>query len=234
MKTILIIPAHNEEEVIEKTIEEVNSISDICDYLIINDCSTDSTRELLIKNGANFIDLPKNLGLCDGVQCGFKYAYANGYDCAIQYDSDGQHRPDSIATIISEMKKGYNMVIGSRFVNISQKEAGMSTVKRLGSSWIKFWIKLFSGQVIKDPTSGLRAFDRNLINILKDSPQLRVEPDTVFALAKSGFKISEVQANILMERETGESYLNKWKSVAYMFHATMNIFLLLFKKVGRK
>lgn len=232
MKTLLVIPTHNEEEVIETTIAEVRGIGDICDHLFVNDCSTDSTRELLIKNNANFIDLPTNLGLCDNVQCGFQYAYDKGYDVVIQYDSDGQHRPDSIAPIIEEMKKGYDMVIGSRFVNISQKDAGMSTVKRIGSSWIKFWIKLFSKQIINDPTSGLRAFNRTLMKLMKDHPHLRVEPDTVFALAKSGFKISEVQANILMERETGESYLSKWKSVSYMFHATMNIFLFLFKKVG--
>lgn len=234
MKTLLIIPAHNEQEVIKQTIKEVKSLKKYCDYLIINDCSNDNTQKILLENNANFIDLPLNLGLCNGVQTGFLYAYEKGYDCVIQYDSDGQHRPESVPLIIEEMKKGYDLVIGSRFMNIKPKQAGMSTPKIIGSIWIKMFIKLFSGQTIKDPTSGLRAFNKNLIKIMKDDAQLRVEPDTVFLLSKSGFKISEIQANILMERETGESYLKSWKAVSYMFHVTMNIILLIFKKIEVK
>lgn len=234
MKTLLVIPAYNEEEVIRTTIKEVRSIASHCDYLIINDCSKDSTRKILIEENANFIDLPKNLGLVDGVQTGFKYAYDNDYDIVIQYDSDGQHRPDSVPDLIAEIKKGNDLVIGSRFINKTPKEAGMNPIKIIGSRWLKMWIKLFSKQVIEDPTSGLRAFNRKLIKLMKDDNQLRVEPDTVFILAKSGFKISEIQANILMERETGESYLSKWKAVLYMYQATMNIFLSITKKVGGK
>lgn len=234
MKTLLVIPAYNEEDVIKNTINEVKAISKYCDYIIINDCSKDKTRQILIEENANFIDLPKNLGLPDAVQTGFKYAYDNNYDIVIQYDSDGQHRSESVPSLIAEINKGYDLVIGSRFVNTTPKKAGMSKLKIIGSSWIRMWIRVFSKQLIKDPTSGLRAYNKKLIKLMKDDNQLRVEPDTLFILAKSGFKISEIQANILMERETGESYLKKWKAVGYMYQTTMNIFLSITKKVGVK
>ena len=59
-----------------------------CDYVVINDCSKDSTGKILDDNNINHIDLPVNLGLTGAVQTGYKYAYYNNYDAAIQFDGD--------------------------------------------------------------------------------------------------------------------------------------------------
>ena len=51
-----------------------------------------------------------------GFQTGMKYAYRKGYDCAVQFDADGQHLPEYVETLIKEIKNGSDIVIGSRFV----------------------------------------------------------------------------------------------------------------------
>ena len=83
MKILLIIPAYNEEENIKKTIEKIENFSDEIDYIVINDGSTDSTEQILIENKIKHIKLIHNLGIGGAVQTGYKYAYENNYDIAI-------------------------------------------------------------------------------------------------------------------------------------------------------
>ena len=93
MKTLVIIPAYNEEESILRVVRNLENADIDCDYIVINDCSKDSTGKILDDNNINHVDLPVNLGLTGAVQTGYKYAYYNNYDAAIQFDGDGQHLP---------------------------------------------------------------------------------------------------------------------------------------------
>ena len=117
MKVLVIIPAYNEEESILKVVKNLELSNTGCDYVVINDCSKDSTGKILDENNINHIDLPVNLGLTGAVQTGYKYAYYNDYDAAIQFDGDGQHLPEYIPALVAEIEKGYDIVIGSRFVD---------------------------------------------------------------------------------------------------------------------
>ena len=92
-KILVIIPCYNEEANIVSTVERLRATCPQVDFLIINDCSTDRSAELLAEHGYPFLDLPVNLGIGGGVQCGYRYARANGYDVAVQMDGDGQHDP---------------------------------------------------------------------------------------------------------------------------------------------
>ena len=93
MRKLIIIPAYNEEENIEKTVESILKDSSGFDYVIINDCSTDRTKEICEQKGYNIVNLPINLGIGGAVQTGYKYAVRNNYDMAVQVDGDGQHDP---------------------------------------------------------------------------------------------------------------------------------------------
>ena len=83
MKVLVIVPAYNERDNIQKVIDDVEKSAPFVDYVVINDCSTDDTKKVLKKGQANFIDLPVNLGIGGGVQTGYRYALDNGYDIAI-------------------------------------------------------------------------------------------------------------------------------------------------------
>ena len=116
-RVLAIIPAYNEEECIVETVQELLSVSPDTDYVVINDGSRDSTAALCREHGFNMVDLPVNSGLTVGFQTGMKYALRNGYDYAIQFDADGQHRPEYIKSLLEKaVDVDADIVIGSRFV----------------------------------------------------------------------------------------------------------------------
>ena len=112
---LIIIPAYNEAENIERVVDDLVANYPQYDYVVINDGSKDKTLEICKTRGYNYIDMPINVGLTDGVQTGMMYAYRNGYDYAIQFDGDGQHDPAYIAPMLEAMKE-CDVCIGSRFV----------------------------------------------------------------------------------------------------------------------
>ena len=135
MKVLVIVPAYNERDNIQKVIDDVEKSAPFVDYVVINDCSTDDTKKVLKKGQANFIDLPVNLGIGGGVQTGYRYALDNGYDIAIQFDGDGQHDASYIKRLIEPLENGQaDIAIGSRFV---EKEGFQSSALRRAG--IKLW-----------------------------------------------------------------------------------------------
>ena len=103
MKPLIIVPAYNEELNIEKTIKDLTTNTNY-DYLIINDCSKDKTKEVCERNNFNVLSLPINYGLTSGIQVGMKYAYQNDYDIVIQFDGDGQHKAEYLPSLVKEIE----------------------------------------------------------------------------------------------------------------------------------
>lgn len=224
MKTLLIIPAYNEEESLKTTIDSLSGLD--VDFIIVNDGSKDSTVQVCRDNGYPFLDLSTNLGLAGAFQAGMKYAYRHNYDCAIQFDADGQHLPEYIESLIEAVKEN-DIVIGSRFVD--QKKP--KSLRMFGSNLISAAIKLTTGKKLTDPTSGMRAFNRRMIKQLAFGLNFGPEPDTVsYLIKRAGAKVIEVPVK-MVDRSAGESYLNLWTSAAYMLRMTVSIlFIQLFRK----
>src|SRR5699024_1261343 len=84
------------------------------DLVVINDGSTDSTDQVARQAGAFVIDLPYNMGVGAAMRTGYRYARGMDYDIALQMDSDGQHPPEFIDTLIEGLNRA-DIVIGSRF-----------------------------------------------------------------------------------------------------------------------
>lgn len=225
MKVLIVVPAYNEAENIVKTIEDIETNTNN-DYVIIDDCSKDNTYEICKTHGFNVVHLPINYGLTSGVQIGFKYALENNYDALIQFDGDGQHMAEYIDVMAEELEKGYDIVIGSRFVS----EKKPFTARMIGSRLISFFIKLTTGKTIKDPTSGMRMFSKTVFNDFANSMNYPPEPDMLACMIKRGKKIKEVQVE-MRDREFGESYLNPIRSMKYMLEMIISIvFIQSFRK----
>ena len=220
-EVLIIIPAYNEQECIEKVVDNLINNYKEYDYVIVNDGSKDNTRKICKEKNYNLIDLPINLGLAGGFQAAMKYAYVNGYSYAVQFDADGQHRPEYIANMLEAIKEGFDIVIGSRFVS----EKKPFTMRMLGSRLISTAIFLTSRVRVKDPTSGMRMYDRKMINEFATSLNYGPEPDTMSYLIKNGAKIKEVQA-FMDERQGGESYLTALKSAKYMIRMLTSILII--------
>ena len=219
MKKLIIIPAFNEESNIEKTVTAIQKTATDFDYVIINDCSTDRTREICEKNKYNIVNLPINLGIGGAVQTGYKYAYENNYDAAIQFDGDGQHLPEYIPALVKEIENGYDIVIGSRFVD----EKKHMSARMLGSRLITAMIKLTTGQKINDPTSGMRIINRKLIKDYAYELNRKPEPDTLAYQMKKGFRVKEIQVK-MEDRVAGTSiYAGIGSSIQYMLRVLVTI-----------
>ena len=113
-RTLVIMPAWNEEEVIGNTITELLQRVPEVDLVVVNDGSTDHTSEIARRAGAFVIDLPYNMGVGAAMRTGYKYARRADYDYAMQVDSDGQHDPACIPDLIAHAQD-CDIVIGSRF-----------------------------------------------------------------------------------------------------------------------
>lgn len=223
MKTLVIVPAYNEEESLRTTIEKLLSVRPDIDFLIVNDGSSDGTVNICRNQGYPFLDLSCNLGLAGAFQAGIKYAYRHNYDCAIQFDADGQHLPQYIASLESAIQT-CDIAIGSRFVQGEKP----SSLRMLGSNIIQFAIKITTGKTIYDPTSGMRAFNSRMIRHLALGINLGPEPDTVSYLIRSAHaEVREVPVT-MGEREAGESYLNLKSSIKYMLRMTTSILFVQF------
>ena len=221
MKVLIIIPAYNESQNIEKTVKDVTENTNY-DYIIINDCSKDNTKEVCEKNNFNMLSLPINYGLTSGIQLGMKYAYKNNYDIAIQFDGDGQHQAKYLKKLVEKIENNSaDIVIGSRFV----EEKKPFSTRMIGSRLIAFIIKLTTGRTIKDPTSGMRAYNKKAIQEFIRNMSLTPEPDTLVYMMKKGLKIEEVQVE-MKDREFGESYLKPLKSIQYMINMMFSIIFI--------
>lgn len=229
-KLLIIIPAYNEEGSIERVVNQIKEDYPEYDYVIVNDGSTDHTGKVCRKNHYNLIDLPINLGLSGAFQTGLKYAYRQGYEYAIQYDGDGQHRAEYVEKLLEECKAGWDIVIGSRFVNKKKPK----TLRMLGSRVISFAIWLTTGVKIQDATSGMRMYNRALLKEYAQNINYGPEPDTISYLMKQGVRVKEVQVE-MDERMEGTSYLNFSRSMKYMLRMVISIlFIQSFRKRDKK
>ncbi|MGN1313969.1 MAG: glycosyltransferase family 2 protein [Lachnospiraceae bacterium] len=221
MKVLLIIPAYNEAENIERVVDNIVENFPQYDYIIVNDGSQDDTRKICRRRGYHLLDLPVNVGLAGAIQSGMRYANFYGYDYAVQIDGDGQHRPEYIAKMLERMQEtGCDIVIGSRF----KTERKPLTPRMVGSQLLTYAVFLTTkGKYIGDVTSGMRLFNKTMIKRFGYQINYGPEPDTLAYLINCGNQIEEVQVQ-MDERIAGISYLNMGNSIRYM---TQMLFAIL-------
>lgn len=220
-RVLAVIPAFNEEANIEQVVEEQTKRCPDLDYVVVNDGSTDRTEQICRDRGYSLLNLPVNLGLAGCFQAGMKYAWYKGYGCAVQFDGDGQHRPEYILPMKQKIEEGYDIVIGSRFLNKSKN----FSMRMIGSRLLAGAIWLTTGVQVADPTSGMRMFNRRMIREFACNLNYGPEPDTISYLLKQGAKVAEIPV-VIGERWGGESYLKPTVACRYMVRMLLSILLI--------
>ena len=219
MKVLIIIPAYNEEKNLKRVIGHLQQVCPQFDYVIVNDGSTDGTEKVCRQNQFRHISLPVNLGLTGAVRAGMRYASQKGYDMALQFDADGQHLPEYIQDMVDCMTQtNCDVVIASRYFGCRMP----FRMRTVGAKMITAAIRLTTGRHLSDPTSGMRLYNRRIIEQFIKDENNAPEPDTLSYLIRLGADIREVKVE-MDERTEGQSYLTPVNASKYMIHMMMSI-----------
>lgn len=231
MKVLIIIPMYNERENIEKVIAEIKRDLEFVDILIVNDCSTDDSLDIIktIKD-INYLSLPVNLGYSGALQVGFKYALEQGYEFVIQFDGDTQHIASEARKLFDIIiEKNVDIVIGSRFK--AQTDYKHSFFRKIGTSLFKEIISKFCNTEITDPTSGFQVLRKKVFEKYAKMNNYPEYPDAnlLIEMLLHNYKIEEYQVQ-MRSREFGESmHSGIIKPIKYMIKMFYAILLVLVK-----
>lgn len=221
MNLLVVIPAYNEEASLANTVAELIATCPDVDFLVVNDGSTDATEQVCIEHDIRHLRMPINTGLASVFRCGMKYALRHDYDAVVQFDADGQHMPEYIIPMAEALEEqDADVVIASR-VLAGEGPVGMRSV---GSKLISWLIRATTGTKITDPTSGMRMYNRQMIEMFATGFDIQPEPDTIAFVLRHGKRVVEIPAR-MRERQGGESYLTLGKSIGYMLRASLSILL---------
>ena len=225
-KIAAIVPAYNEEKAITAVVNDINQIAQSQNLsitvVVVNDCSTDTTSEITSKLNCVSLNLPVNLGIGGAIQTGFKYAFENDFDYAIQIDGDGQHPGSEISKLLNAVSENnLDIVIGSRF--ISKGGFQSSAIRRFGINYFKWLNRFLVGVKINDSTSGFRLINKKALAIATEYyPDEYPEPEAIILYSLNKLKIGEVSVN-MKERQGGVSSISSVSSIYYMFKVTLAI-----------
>lgn len=228
---LIIIPAYNEEQNINRVLQGMHKLDTELDIVVINDGSRDKTLEQAKKAGCKVITLPYNLGYGGALQTGFKYAVKSGYQFVIQFDADGQHAPEDIPIILDHLRAGVaDIVVGSRFMGRGSYATG--TIKKMVILVFRFLIKICTGVKITDPTSGLQGLARPAFTryaVMGDYPEDYPDADTLISMLTAGYRVVEFPANI-RARQAGKSMHTGMRTLYYFVKMLVSILVVWLRK----
>ncbi len=233
MKLLVLIPAYNEEGAVGSVVEEVCSVLPGTPVLVVDDCSKDATVFAARKAGARVLSLPYHLGLGGCVQAGYRLAYELGCDFVIRVDGDGQHDPRDIPRILEALQReGCEMAIGSRFVD--GDGAHTSHARGVAIVFFRAILRPILGKPVHDPTSGFVGVNRTALEVFSRTFPLEYpEIEALVVLQRRRFRFVEVPCR-MRKRKAGRSTITPLKSLYYMAHVLLGVFVNILKFEGRR
>lgn len=221
MKILIIVPVFNEREIITETIGKLNKFiidNNNFDFIIIDDCSTDGSKQIIKNTTDKYIFHPINIGIGEPFKTGIEYGLAHGYTKFVNFDSDGQH---NLSSLLDLQTVDADYVVGSRYI---QNKRNFS-IRSFGSILLTWGIKLRTGKKITDPTSGLVLINNeDLANYFLKFEDNRPEP-SIYPKIFDNFSVKEI-AVIMNQRESGTSHFNIYSSVHFMLE---QLFIIILK-----
>jgi glycosyltransferase involved in cell wall biosynthesis len=215
-KTLIIIPAYNEEGSIGAVVDSIRKHTVEADILVVNDGSQDRTARQARESGAMVMNLPYNMGIGSAVQSGFLFAKEKGSE---------------IPRLLEALDNGVDMAIGSRFVQPTGYRPAFT--RSLGIKVFSFLVSLIVGKKVYDTTSGFRATSRKAVLLLTETyPHDYPEVEALITLHRNGMKFVEIPVE-MNSRQAGKSSIGAKNAVYYMLKVTLAIFVAIIKRRQR-
>lgn len=230
---MVIIPAYNEEGAVGKVVREIHETLPGAQVLVIDDCSSDATRTVAQSAGAEVLALPHHLGLGGCVQAGYKLAFELGYQYVVRVDGDGQHNPRDIPRILELLRRRKcQMVIGSRYLDGTALPT--SWTRGLGIGFFRLVLRPILGRRVSDPTSGFVGVNRQALEVFSRTFPLEYpEIEALVVLQRRAFCFEEVPCEA-RPRRTGKSTITAMKSLYYILHVLLGVFVNILRIGGRR
>jgi len=236
-KELVIIPAYQEEKKIASVIRGIKESLPLAEVLIVDDGSTDETRQVAMEAGATVLSHPFNLGYGAALQTGYKYALKKGYGEIVQMDGDGQHDPSFLTELLSAIRnREADIAIGSRFLRARSPGSGQQPYRspffrRAGMRFFGTITSLIIRQKITDSTSGYQAMNRRTIEWVSSDkfPYDYPDADVIIMLHRAGFRIREIPVQ-MFPSQNKKSMHSGWKPFYYVFKMFLSILVTLMRK----
>jgi glycosyltransferase involved in cell wall biosynthesis len=222
-RTLVIIPAWNEDEALPGTLAELGRVRPDLDVLVVSDGSTDRTAEVARAAGATVVELPFNLGIGGALQTGFRYAVRHDYQRAVQFDADGQHDPAEIAALLHALDGGADMVVGSRFGD-GTVEYRVGPLRRTAMRVLHYSINAMTHQRFSDTSSGFRAFDRDVLDLFAETYPVEFmdSAESLLQACRAGMTVAETPTRI-RERQAGTPSTRNFRLVYHYLRLLVTI-----------
>lgn len=228
-RTLVIMPAWNEEEAIGATVREVREVLPDMDLLVVNDGSTDNTVQVAQAAGARVLNLPYNLGVGGAMRAGYTYAARFGYEQAIQLDADGQHDPRNVRKVLAGLEHS-NISIGARFAG--RGEYTVKGPRKWAMQMLAAIVSRLARTKLTDITSGFRAADQVAIGQYVRYYPVEYLGDTVDSLVvaiRSGLTVSQVPVE-MRPRQAGTPSNNPYKAAIYLLRSMFSLLVALTRR----
>lgn len=212
-RTLVIVPVRNEALALPGVIAELQAFPEL-DVLIVDDCSTDASRECARGLNVQVLPLPLQLGAWGAMQTGMRYAWKHGYQQVITMDGDGQHHGQEIQTLLS-----HRMANPDVDVLIGSCVSRGSRLRR--AAWHYF--RALTGLGVSDITSGFRRYSRRAVELLISQEATLLEYQDVgvlLLLQQNGLKIQEVDVCMTTRRNGKSRVYSSWLMVGYYMLVT--------------
>lgn len=215
MKILVVIPTYNEAQNVGKILEQALEVLN-CDILVVDDNSTDSTKDIIRGFGDTgrvfMLERPSKMGLGTAYIAGFQWGLERGYELFFEIDADNSHSPASLTYFVEKIAEGCDVVVGSRYLNHTISVVGWDFRRLLISKFGNWYASTLMGlKQFTDLTSGYRCYTSKVLETIGlekvKANGYAFQIEMVFRCYKKGFKIAEIPI-IFYERGGGSSKMS--------------------------
>ena len=229
-RVLVIVPAWNEQDCIADTVREIRERVSDADLLVVDDGSGDLTTAHARGAGAAVLRLPFNLGVGGAMRAGYRWAYAEGYDVAVQIDADGQHDPSFLEPLVAALAD-HDIVIGARFASPDDPYR-VRGPRRWAMFLLAGVLSRLAGTRLTDVTSGFRACNRRAMLVFSRHYPAEYLGDTVESLVialRMKCRITQVPVT-MRPRAGGRPSASPVKAAVFLGRAVVALCLALVRK----